>query len=268
MGVFVEPGEFIPSLTRAYPNQPCPMDSVRFLSDHIARLVAQKCEDSQKDRMMWKDFSKLMNRSVVSYGLMTPTKAHLASGTDEWHCKNWSYYQGVVHKTDSDEPHTMPPRLNNSDRIDAPTFPTCDHVVKFSGQYLEADVSQLHEKTLYQSAVHEKELFHALLVCHPCDGMPGVVYVFDASSGREPYHSVPYSTIKTAMDKLKFHDNQNYRMCYVYCSDASSENRLQCKFWVDKYDKLDAEQLQQLLSKLDVRIARVRFYPQVPVVEV
>lgn len=249
LGAFVVPGTFIPSLTRKVPNRPKQWRSVKFLSDFIARIVAQSCSEENKSKLVKEKFDYLIAEAIMCYALTVQKESDFMD--DKWLYKNWVFYKNFGGKN----------KLNKDDQVDGPAFPLCEREEHFASMYLDCSVSTLKARTLYRCSIHGGALYDAMLVCHPtADGKRGIVYAFQSSCKRANQHTFDYFTVKTVMDKLQFAENLNYDMCSVYCSDESSNSETGCTSSNTK--NVSEEDRKFVDERLIIKIARVCYYPE------
>jgi hypothetical protein len=92
--------------------------------------------------------------------------------------------------------------------------------------------------------------------------------MFQSSSQDANKHAFSFDTIKKVMDGLGFdkEENRGYKLCYIYCSDCS-EN-METGFDMQKPDDtISDEELNKVTSRIVTMIARVKYYLNVPEVQ-
>ncbi len=244
LAAFVSPNVTIPYLDdNAY--------RIRFLSEFICLLIAQQCGIENKRRLEAEKFDYLIAESVMCYALKE-REDNISSHLDaRWDYDKWKFYNNNNGK-----------EITSADSIDRPTFPLCNKSTWYSDMYLYCDVTQLEERTLYRSLVHNAALFDALLVCHANK----TVYVFQSSNLRAKNHKFQYPVVKKVMDALRFDEHPDYRLVYVYCSDCSSASEMGI---VPDFDGDGVkEDIQKWVEeRLTILIARVCYYPNLDAVE-
>jgi hypothetical protein len=247
LGAFVEQGVEIPFVEKG---------SVRFLSNHIAKLIATVADKNKKESLVSNLFDYQIAETIMSHCLMKPSALPIGH-VDKWSYNDWKFYTNPNPTKSSDEPTKV---LSRHLMKENPQFPLCTTTTFFKSMYLEQDVSTLEERVLYKSCLHNGALFDALLV----DRDNKKVYVFQSSSLRADKHSFNSKTVLEVMKKLKFDvkDNAGYTLVYVYCNDRSSCDQYRCV--LNRNHDVENVMDKKLLNRLTILVARVCYYPQLP----
>ena len=245
IGVFLEQGEYVPSLTEM-PDEPDPMYQIRLLSDFIAKIVAKICIADNRYKLDYEKFDYLIAEAIMCHALMELQETELMD-------KNWTY-----EKLDIFENFSKSQKKNIS--ANRPVFPLCTKEVDFPSQLLEKDVTELEGQTLYRSGVHNGKLYDAMLVHKTSQ----TVYVFQSSALRPNDHPLDYKTVRDVMAGLHMLEEEGceYKMVYVYCYDWSKKLTTGCE--MTKKSKMSKETTNQIDKKFSILIARVCYYPLLP----
>jgi hypothetical protein len=203
----------------------------------------------------------------------------------KWEYKKWSFYsnpnaaEAEAQQAKNPEKETKKPKketkkpeketkkpknyVTSANRIVRPIIPLCTSQITFLSMYLDKFVSELEERVLYKSSVHNcaLSLFDCLLV------VGNLVYVFQSSKISADSHSLDYSTIKNVMDKLKFDLNPEYKMIYVYCNNNHSKYQTGCKITNNREkdkepDPLSEIEVAAINKRFKIKIARICYYPK------
>ena len=236
VGVFLKPGHFIPCL--GYDSER-DIYSIRFLSDYIVQLIACACRIENKQALEREKFDYLIAEALMCHGLMEPTVARSLHKCFEYN--DWKFYGN-----------------NNFDKsLASPKFPLCDKQIDFPSMYLEKNVSELEERALYKSSLHNGALYDALLVSHS----EHRVYVFQSSNLQPSEHKLTYTTLNKVMTRLHFDENPKYKLVYVYCHDRTSKIPTKgCK--IENPDGISEGDKKQIDNRIDkMLVARVCYYP-------
>jgi hypothetical protein len=269
IGAFVNNGKFVPSLSRRPVDSP--WYSIRFLSDYTAQAVAKACTKENYINLMRNNiFDYLIAEVILTYGLMVQNPADIID--PNWNYENWNFYKNPIAKkitkkalakqmTNNTEVEQIT-YITRKDKIDRPDIPPCTRQIIFCSKYLCKNVAKLQERVLYRSGVHNGALFdHLLVVDH-------TVYVFQSSQISAKSHSLDYSTIKNVMDNLKFDQNPDYNMVYVYCSDNHSKKQTVCKITNENKKPLNEAMVAVIDKRFEIKIARVWYYPELDQIEI
>jgi hypothetical protein len=275
IGAFVIDEKFVPSLTTDHG-----IDNwyfIRFLSKYTANLVTEACTKENHAKLITcGSFDYLIAENILIQALMVQNPKDTIN--PKWKYDRWSFYSNPnaaeaeaqqtekpKKKTKKPEKETKKPPQNyvtSANRIDRPIFPLCTSQVTFPSMYLDKNVSELEERVLYKSSVHNGALYDCLLV------VGNLVYVFQSSSISANSHSLDYSTIKKVMVKLKFHLNPKYKMIYVYCNNNHSKDQTGCKITNNRKNKktkepdpLSETEVAAINKRFEIKIARVCYYP-------
>jgi hypothetical protein len=218
--------------------------SIQFLSDYIKKVVALACTKQNYNKWMRSNrfkFDYMIAESIITYGLMAHKRGDIIN--KKWNYTKWKFYKNV---TD----------ITSINLIESPRIPSCSKEVIFNSIYLSANVSELEQKVLYRTSVHNGALYdHLIVVDH-------IVYVFQSSKLTAKSHSLDYFTIKTVMDKLQFDHNPNFTMIYVYCNDNSTKKQTGCILTNKKPEPITEEAIAAIKTRFKIYIARVCYYPE------
>jgi hypothetical protein len=253
MGVFLDAGVFIPSLTGRNERVNEEWNFINFLSPCICVLVAKHVETTTLQLLEREKFDYLVGKAIMVLGLMEPVNDYM---DEKWKCSEWKFYNNPgANKL-----------VSKKDRIHPLSIPFCTRKSRYNGMYLDVSASELEENTLYTSTVHNTALFDALLVSHS----QLVVYVFQSSNLRTNKHSLNFSTIEKVCSGLLLDKQENleYKIYYIYCGDSSKKS--QYGFDIQNLPKGKTAAVKasnQLLLRFVPCIARVRYYPQIEDVE-
>ena len=188
-------------------------------------------------------FDYLVAEAMLRQSLMVPSEKTLSFLQPP---DKWSWYKN---------PKTG--KLSHKHRIpDPPQFPLCSREIFFTAMYCKMDVSTMVEGVLYRSSMHNGALFDCMLVCH----RNFAVYVFQSSNLAAKVHNLDYHTIKAVMDGLEFDKNPSYKLVYVYCSDSSKPSESACN--ITNKTGVSAEDVAFVDSRMDIKIARVPYFPK------
>ena len=236
VGVFLIPGNFIPCL--GYPPNG-DMYFIRFLSGYIAQLIARACSIENKQVLERERFNYLIPEEIMCHGLMNPLVYRSLHHCFEY--ENWKFY-------DND---------NLNLPISNPEFPFCDKKNDFPSIYLDKNVSELEERTLYRSSLDDGALYDALLVSHS----EHRVYVFQTTNWKLGKKKLSYSTLNKVMAGLQFDENSEYKLVWVYCSDRTAKFPTEGRS-IQNHGKINEDVIKNIERRLDkVLIARVCYYP-------
>ena len=242
IGVFLEDGEYVPSLTRTYENKPKLIYQIRFLSDFIAKIVATKCQEKDKATLEEEEFHYLIAEAIMCHALRDLQETELMN--ENWTYNKWDFFENLS------KPHK---KLKSANR---PVFPLCTKEVKFPLQRFEKNVTELEEKTLYRSGSDIGKLYDAMLVDHTNQ----TVYVFQSRKSKPYGHFLDYKTVLDVMNRLHMLDAEcEYKMVYVYCYDWSKKLTTGCE--MTNMSKMSKETTNQIDKKFSILIARVCYYP-------
>ena len=236
VGVFLIPGSFSPGLGYDSDRD---IYSIRFLSDYIVQLFACACSIENKQALVREKFDYLIAEALMCHGLMKPTVARSLHKCFEYN--DWKFFDNN----------------NFSKSIANPVFPLCNKQIEFPSMYLEKNVSELEERALYKSMLHNGALYDALLVSHS----DHLVYVFQSSNLQPSEHKLTYTTLNKVMTRLHFYENPEYKLVYVYCHDRTSKIPTKgCK--IENPRGISEGDIKKIDDRLDkMLVARVCYYP-------
>jgi hypothetical protein len=253
IGAFVIDEKFVPSLTTdpGIKN----WHFINFLSKYTRNLVTEACtKENYVNLITSGSFDYLIGENIVKQALMVQNPKDTIN--PKWAYNRWIFYSNP---NAAEEEKTY---VTSANRIDRPDFPQCTSQITFRSMYLDKNVSELEERVLYKSSVHNGALYDCLLV------VGNLVYVFQSSSISANSHSLDYSTIKKVMVKLKFHLNPKYKMIYVYCNNNHSKDQTGCKITNNRKNKktkepdpLSETEVAAINKRFEIKIARVCYYP-------
>jgi tRNA pseudouridine-54 N-methylase len=89
LGAFVEPGVEIPSLTESLVKK-VKVGSVRFLSNHIARLIAKVADEDKRRLLVSNLFDYQIAEEILCHGLMESSA--LIGDVGKWSYNDWSFF--------------------------------------------------------------------------------------------------------------------------------------------------------------------------------
>lgn len=245
---FVDDETVVPYLTKG---DPVPT-SLRCLSPYISLIIAKACTTRERRSILeQRRFGFLIMEDIIKYGLLQHADRKVRN--DDWLVSNWDFYRN-------------PPDRNvlnyATDHIDfnATGITTCRREAFFDAKYLTRPVQDLESETLYSSSKHNGALYDCIYV----DKKQKTVFVFQVSSQAADKHSLSIYTVRDVMTKLQLFKAEGFRMKYFYCCTSQKKSQSACRLDLSKgsrMQEMDPDELQSTLSRLDIFIARIMFFP-------
>jgi hypothetical protein len=170
--------------------------------------------------------------------------------------KNWKWYKNP---TNPNATELSAVQLLESN--ECPVILPRRTVILFNKQTMKQLVTDLSDTAIYRCILVNGWLYDMMIVDHD----KKIVYVFQVTKLKAGDHNCDYSTIKKVMDDMKIMEN-NYKMCYIHCSDASQKSESAVKVTNNK--KLTKSETDKIDKHMKIFIARVPYYPNKPVYEI